>query len=105
MSVQALWTSIPRFQHPSYCPALAEPLHLRLQHGFMPQRFLSPHMAQSISVSVHVIRSAFLVMTPLQTLFWISNFAMRQGLGLSLPANRSFHHSRDDVIRLTALSI
>jgi hypothetical protein len=30
---------------------------------------------------------------------------MPQGLGLSLPPRRSCHHSLDDVVRMTALSI
>jgi len=105
MSFRTLWTSIPRFQHASYRPALVEPLPLRLQLTFLPQRFLSQHNPQSISLSLHWLRSAFLVAFPPHASFWISSCAMLQGLGLSLPPTRSCHYSLDDVVGLTALSI
>ena len=99
------WTPIPRVQHASYRPALSEPLPLCLQLAFLPQRSLSQQNPQSISLSLHCLRSAFLVVSPPQASFWISSCAMPQGLGLSLPRSRSCLYSLDDVIGLTALSI
>jgi len=105
MYFRALWTSIPPVQHAWYRPALAEPLPLHLQLAFLHQRFLSQHSPQSILLSLHCLRSAFLVVSSLQATFWISSCAMPQELGLSLPPSRSCLHLLDDVIGLTALSI
>ena len=102
---RALWMSIPRFQHALYRAALVEPLPLHLQLAFLPQRFLSQHNPQSISLSLHCLRSAFLVAFPPQASFWISSCAIPQGLGRSPPGTRSCLHSLNEIVMLTALSI
>jgi len=104
-SFRALCMSIPRFQHASDCPALAEPLPLRLQLAFLPQQFLFQHNPQSSSLSLHCLRSAFLVVSLPQASFWISSCAMPQVLGLSPLPSRSCVHSHDDVVGSTAFLI
>jgi hypothetical protein len=97
--------SIPLFQQASYRIALVKPLPLRLQLAFLPQRFLSQHNPQSISLSLHCLRSTFLVISPPQASFWISSCAMPQGIGFSRSPSLSCFVSCDDVVGSTTLSI
>ena len=78
---------------------------LRLQLAFLPQRPLSQPNPQLISLSLHYLRSAFLVVSPPQASFWISSCAMPQLLGLPVLPRRSCLHSHDGFVGLTALSI
>ena len=94
-----------RCQHALYRPAVAEPLPLPLQLAFLPQWFLSQHNPQTISLSLHCLSSACLVVSPSEASFWISSCPIPQVLGLSLLASRSCLHLNDDVIGLTALLI
>jgi len=66
---------------------------------------LSPHNPQSISLGLHCLRSAFLVIFLPQASFWISICARPPGLVLSRHPSRSYLHSHDDDIGFTALSI
>jgi hypothetical protein len=101
-SIWALWTSLLRFQHAPYRPALAETLPLHLQLTFLPPRSLSQHNPQFISVSLHCLRSVLLVVSPWQASIWISTCATPPGLGLYLPPSSSSHHLFDDIVGLKA---
>jgi len=104
-SVQALWLSIPHFQLSLCLPAPAWSLPLHLQHGFLPQRFISPHDPRSIALSRHSLWCAFLVFSPPQASVWIASCAMPQWLELVLLPSHSCLHSLDDIIMWTSLSI
>ena len=63
MPFRALCSSIGRYHLSSYLAALAETLPLSVQLVFLHQRFLSQHNPQSISLSLHCVRSGFLVIS------------------------------------------
>jgi len=70
-SFRALWLSIPRFLLSLCIPAPACSLPLHLQLGFLPERFLSQHNRRFISLCLHLLWSAFLVVCRPHTPCWL----------------------------------
>jgi hypothetical protein len=91
-------SSISRFQLFPYLPTPTESLPVPQQLPVMLQWFPSQHSPPPISLSLHCMRSAFLIFAPPQASFWIASCAKPQPLGLSLRPSRSCTHSLDDII-------
>jgi hypothetical protein len=60
--------------------ALRKVIFPGVELAVLPQRFLSQRKPRAISLSLHCLKSAFLVVSLLQDAFWIASCAMPQGL-------------------------
>jgi len=105
MLFQALWLSIPSFQHFLHLPAPAELLSLHLELAFLTEWSLCPENPQSISPSVHCLKDVFLVVSPPQASFRKPSCAIVQEHQPFLLHSHDCLHSLHDVVVWSDLSI
>jgi len=97
--------SIIPFQHCPYLPGLTSSLSLHHELAFLPLRSLASHNPRSLSLYLPCIKSAFSVISPPQSSFWIVSCAMLPMLAPCLAPNHYCLYSPHDVRVWNASSI